>query len=399
MRRSRELTRRGEKTHLCFQIPPLPERFDEGERDGSDYILWFPPPCEPPMFLTLTVGTALVLIATLLPLWKHPHWLVRGWDFPRFQIAFLAALLLLVEMLFLDVRALSSLALLAATGGCLAWQSSWILPYTPLWTKEVKDADSGPGEDLGILTANVLMSNRKVESLLRLVREHRPDVLVTLETDSWWEERLLALEAEMPYVVKCPLGNRYGMHLFSRLPLRDPEISFLVEDDVPSIHAFLEMRSGQAVRVHFLHPVPPGPTENPESTERDAELVMVARSAARAREPVIVAGDLNDVAWSATTRLFRKISRLLDPRAGRGMFNTFHAGYPFIRWPLDHLFLSRDFTLRSIQRLPDIGSDHFPLLTRVRLAPRRRQGGQGLDAEASDHERAEEISGAREKMA
>ena len=182
------------------------------------------------------------------------------------------------------------------------------------------------------------------------------------------------------------------MHLFSRLPLGEPEIRFLVEEDVPSIHATLELRSGDSVRAHFLHPAPPSPTENTESTERDAELVIVARSVAESNQPVIVAGDLNDVAWSATTRLFRKISGLLDPRVGRGVFNTFHVDYPLVRWPLDHLFHSQHFTLLDIRRLPSIGSDHFPLLTRLSLTPSQETHQEGIEARAPDHEWANELA-------
>ena len=106
--------------------------------------------------------------------------------------------------------------------------------------------------------------------------------------------------------------------------------------------------------------------------------------------PVIVAGDLNDVGWSATTRLFRKISGLLDPRVGRGMFNTFHAGHWFIRWPLDHLFHSRHFTLSFMRRLPNVGSDHFPVLVELVHDAAAGASQEGLTADAEDKEIANE---------
>jgi endonuclease/exonuclease/phosphatase (EEP) superfamily protein YafD len=217
-------------------------------------------------------------------------------------------------------------------------------------------------------------------------------VLVTLESDQWWEDQLAVLDTDMPFSVKCPLDNLYGMHVFSRLPLHEAEKKYLVEDGVPSVHGLVELRSGDKVRIHFVHPAPPSPSENEESSERDAELIIVARSVADDDQPTIVTGDLNDVAWSPTTQLFRKISGLLDPRVGRGMFSTFHAKYFFMRWPLDHLFHSEHFDLKGIRRLPDIGSDHFPLLTGLVYVPNRRAEPETPDADSDERIRAGEIA-------
>jgi len=349
------------------------------------------------MLLIFTFFTLFIIMVTLLPLWHHPHWFIRGMDFPRLQFMFLAAVLLLAQLFFLDTATVNAQLLIVATALCLLWQLWWILPFTLLWPKEVKTAANiKANEQLSILTSNVFTPNRKADALLELVRLHQPDVLVTLESDQWWQDKLQRLEAEMPYSVKCPLDNLYGMHVYSRLPLSEQEICYLVEQDVPSIHLALTLRSGDKVRAHFLHPAPPSPTENAESTERDAELVIVARSIAKSKQPVIVTGDLNDVAWSATTRLFRKISGLLDPRVGRGAFNTFHVDYPFARWPLDHLFHSEHFTLCDIQRLPSIGSDHFPLLTRLAFTPKQGSNQQGLAAQAAEQQWSKEIIAAQD---
>jgi endonuclease/exonuclease/phosphatase (EEP) superfamily protein YafD len=337
-------------------------------------------------FAIIASLVVLIVIATLMPLSRHTEWWVRDLDFPRLQIAAVALAVLVAEAVFLDIGERESPILMLLTAACLAYQAWWIIPYTRPWKNEVKQAVGGaPGDRVRILTANVLTPNRNTEGLIALIRKHKPHVFVTLETDQWWQDRLDVLEADYPHAMKCPLDNLYGMHVYSQLPLEDAKIQFLVEDDIPSMHTLVVLPSGRKVRMHFLHPAPPSPTEHDESTERDAELLVVAKSVAGLDTPVIVAGDLNDVAWSTTTRLFRKISGLLDPRIGRGMFNTFHADHWFLRWPLDHLFHSRHFTLGFIQRLPSFGSDHFAMLVELVYDRVRGEDQEGLEADRTRH--------------
>ncbi len=345
------------------------------------------------MTISLTIASFAILIVTLLPMWRKTHWLVRGLDFPRLQFASLAALVLLAQVLIIDTSDSLVRLMMLSNVFCLIWQGWWIAPYTPLWAKEVKSCKADSQEpSISIMTANVLTPNRNAQALLDHVAQFQPDILVTLESDQWWETQLDTLSEQMPYSVKCPLDNLYGMHLYSRLPLHETEIAYLVEEDVPSIHGLVALANGSKIRLHCLHPAPPSPTENPESDERDAELMLIARSIADCPHPVLVTGDLNDVAWSATTRLFRKISKLLDPRVGRGMFNTYHADYPIIRWPLDHLFHSAHFCLANIKRLPPIGSDHFALFATLSFNETPVQSQSGLDAETEDKEWAREIT-------
>jgi endonuclease/exonuclease/phosphatase (EEP) superfamily protein YafD len=345
------------------------------------------------MVVTLTLFTLVLVAATLLPLWKTPHWIIRSMDFPRLQLAVTACVLVIFQWIFFDFNAVFPVLLITTTLFCLVWQMWWIAPYTVVWPKEVATVvDCPPDRRLRIVTANVLTPNRNAKALIRLVEQFDTDILVTLETDQWWQEQLDVLESGMPYTIKCPLDNLYGMHVYARLPLEQPEIAFLVEKDVPSMHTQVRLRSGDRVQIHFLHPAPPSPTENVESAERDAELIIVARRLENCTKPVIVTGDLNDVAWSGTTRLFRKISGLLDPRTGRGMFNTFHARYPFLRWPLDHIFHSRHFTVCRIARLPAFGSDHFALATELCFTPDKNGNRQGLEPDQSDRSWAHSIA-------
>jgi endonuclease/exonuclease/phosphatase (EEP) superfamily protein YafD len=338
----------------------------------------------------LAACCGLLVVFTLLPFSKRPEWWIRGCDFPRFQFAVFGTAIIAAGSFLLDRTHSLSWIIVGAALLCTACQVWWIFPYTPLHRREVKTAprDRSSAPRIRIMTANVLMTNRRTADFLAIVRREQPDVLVTLETNRWWEQQLAPLEHDYPHTLKCPLENLYGMHLYSRLPLEDSRLQFLIEPDIPSMHTLVVLSSQQRVRLHCLHPAPPSPTENETSRERDAELIMVGKAVVGASLPVIVAGDLNDVAWSATTRLFRKISCLLDPRIGRGRYNTYHARFPFSRWPVDHFFHSTHFTCVQIKRLPFFGSDHFPVLLELALTHTPQQ--PAVRADADDHQDAEE---------
>ena len=335
------------------------------------------------------------LVATLLPLLRQTAWWIRVCDFPRLQIV--AALVLsLTGALALPAPAgMWPLAFAAALGVALAYQAYRIWPYTPLHKRQVADA-SRPASDtdnhLSIMVANVLMYNRDASRLLGHIRNLQPNVLLAVETDDWWLSQLQSIEADYPYTCHAPLPNTYGMLVFSRLPLREPQIRYILDEDIPSFHGCAVLPNGVAVNLHFLHPKPPAPQESKTSARRDAELLIVGRIIQHHSGPTIVAGDLNDVAWSHTSELFRRLSRLLDPRIGRGLLPTFHADHQLLRWPLDHVFHSAHFRLQRLERLAHIGSDHYPIFICLSYEP---EGWQDQNAElerpdADDHEEARE---------
>jgi endonuclease/exonuclease/phosphatase (EEP) superfamily protein YafD len=334
----------------------------------------------------------LMVTATVLPLIRSDHWAVRVFDFPRLQIAVVSAAVFVAGVCTNDARGAADQALFAVLALSLLYQLVRIWPYTPLHAKQVRRVASPARErSLGILISNVLMTNRHSARLRELIRRMDPDVILTVETDDWWEQELREFERTHPHLLKRPQANTYGMLLYSRLPLVDPRIRTLVQDDVPSIHTGVRLLSGDVVNLRCLHPRPPVPGESTRSTERDAELLQVAEELKNANGPSLVVGDLNDVAWSRTNGLFQKISGLLDVRIGRGLYSTFNANWPLIRFPVDHAFVSCHFQVESFEVLPHVGSDHFPVFARLGLTPAApAENQQPAKATARDEQEAEE---------
>ncbi|NVO31087.1 endonuclease/exonuclease/phosphatase family protein [Hymenobacter lapidiphilus] len=317
------------------------------------------------------------VLVTLLSALTAQVWWLKLLDFPRFQLLLLhlAVLVLLAGLLLVGRRQAQAarrwvlgLNLLGA-----AVQLYFLLPYLPLAPRSVPDATAAQAADttarLRLLEANVLQKNNRADLLLAHVAEQCPDIVLVLETDQTWVTALRPLRKEYPYFVELPRPNTYGMALYSRLPLLGARAYDFQEPGVPTIITDVRLPNGRLVRLYAVHPSPPVPSEHPTSLSKpNMILLQVGRRVRQHPGPALVLGDFNDVSWSHTTRMFEASGELHNVRRGRGMFSTFNATSWTMRWPLDHLFVTKEFRLARLQRLPDIGSDHFPLLAEVVLA-------------------------------
>lgn len=357
----------------------------------------------------------MLVFGTAVPLLHSNTWWIRIFDFPRLQIAVLIGLTLAgYAMLHFYRRLRRWDYVLAATAGlALVWQLVSIAPYTTLYPVEMSDSRAEDDSNrISLLAYNVLYDNREVEALRNLIRETDPDIILLSEPNQRWLEQLGGLEESYPYTLHQPQENHYGMLLYSRLELVNPEIRFLIESKIPSIRTQVRLRSGELVTLYGVHPRPPGiqipdevqdrvneegtgeeqeKDEREDSDMRDAELLLVATEVKKLGDvPVIVAGDFNDVAWSRTTALFQRTGGLLDPRVGRGLFNSYDASSRLMRYPLDHVFASRHFFLVELRRLPDIDSDHFPIFAVLDYNPHAFVSNEATQPDVGDQEKTEE---------
>ncbi|MHA7128149.1 endonuclease/exonuclease/phosphatase family protein [Algoriphagus namhaensis] len=329
------------------------------------------------------------ILFSIVPWVRWRYWWIRVFDYPKLQKLSIILLCLVLWILqwdgFQNLEPNVWILILGVTAVHLTAQA---IPFSPMGKKMIQSGEYDPNKGLSVLVSNVYQPNDDFDKLLKLIKKVDADVVLLVETDQKWMEALHSLQKNYPFQILIPKDNTYGMLFYSKLEIQREEIHYLIDPEIPSIEVDLILPNKELVTLYGIHPTPPVPPENDESTDRDAEILIVGRKAKKNPLPSLVIGDLNDVAWSDTTELFLRTSGLTDPRRGRGFYNTFNAKMPLLRWPLDHIFLSPAFCLGGMEVLPSIGSDHFPISLKAHLA--RSVESDTFEQENGDQERVEE---------
>ena len=324
-------------------------------------------------YFLLLCGSLLVLLTFCSLIYNSSLWFLQILNFPRLEILIALIICLITYLFFHKKRTISSLLFLVGLVIAIGIQGYIIFPYTPLAEKAVKSAEPSSLNTkavFSIMLANVWIKNRQSADLLRIIAQKDPTFVLTMEVNDWWVKQLNVLKNNYPYSLTFPADNAYGMALYSKLPLKNSQIRFLNHDRVPSFAMTITLPDSSVFQLCTIHPVAPAPSQYPTNVGgKEVALLKMGRIIASQSLPTVVAGDFNDVGWSHNTTQFAAVSGLSDIRYGRGMYNTFDAQSLFMRWPLDYVFVSPQFKVLSLERLPKFGSDHFPYYVQLTLQP------------------------------
>jgi endonuclease/exonuclease/phosphatase (EEP) superfamily protein YafD len=105
---------------------------------------------------------------------------------------------------------------------------------------------------LDILVCNVYQHNRNYQKLIDLVKKENPSVLFFLETDEEWQNALKTVTKNYEYKIEVPLANTYGLLFYSHFPVKNYEVNYLIDDDIPSIVADLEYNNQTVDYLEFI---------------------------------------------------------------------------------------------------------------------------------------------------
>jgi endonuclease/exonuclease/phosphatase (EEP) superfamily protein YafD len=273
--------------------------------------------------------------------------------------------------------------LLAMAVGLKAWRLVWggaallglnaiLLALPLLWAAEPAEGStagqalaSAGGREIKVLTFN--MRYGPPEPVARLLLEEDADIVVLQEIDPAQAARLARLlSRRYPHSHACGVNDRCGAALVAKRAWAAAGLEYWSENGPEVVWARFDDAELGKLRVMGVHlKLPLRPYAQANDVKR-----LVALGASW-RGPTIVAGDFNMTPWSwrqqgllAATG-WRRHATLLRSWPTDGQFRLI--------WPtflIDNVMTTPDITSVSVRIGPHTGSDHLPVIARLRLPGR-----------------------------
>jgi len=221
------------------------------------------------------------------------------------------------------------------------------------------------GQRFTLAQFNVNTSNKNTKQIAQWLEAQSFDIVLLQEVGPDFARELEAIRKAYPHQMIQPETHNFGSALIARVPFKG-EFVPLKDGWNHVIQAKLFLKEAEEVDLYALHTLPPmGPNA---AATRNAQLDEVAaKIRADATPNRILVGDLNLTPYSPIFTKLVKDTGLYDSADETGKLVTWpvQLWVDILRIPIDQLLLSDNIHVVSRSRGPDMGGDHFPVISEL----------------------------------
>lgn len=285
----------------------------------------------------------------------------------RYQLS-LTAIVLLLPLLVRKFRAsLSKQQILLTGGACLLALALNVLAVLFCIQTEKADLKAQGAASLTVMQCNINSSNCDPEKMLKA--SQNADIIFLEEISPKLAEAINNKDGPVakayPYKIIRPRADNFGIGILSKLPIESSKIIENAES-IPSIECLLSLGTTK-LTVRAVHTLPPLSGSMYRSRNSDIKNLAIQ---AQTKTPLIIAGDFNCVPWSPHMKpIF--LSGLKEASPPHSLpLPTWCTMLPMpAQIPIDHIFVSKDFAVHSVETGAQTGSDHLPIVAKLSLRP------------------------------
>jgi endonuclease/exonuclease/phosphatase (EEP) superfamily protein YafD len=186
------------------------------------------------------------------------------------------------------------------------------------------------------------------------------------EVSPMWAGKLKLIEAAYPQQVICPTRIRIGgAAIISRRPFAEAD-PWSCDDRGAFATARIDF-GGRVAEIADIHLGWPWPGDQRWQLKRLGGVLDGLGDTA------LLAGDYNAVRWSATVYKAARDGnfKLVPPAGATWFYRRFPVWLrPYFGIEIDHIMAKGDLVIHSTRILPDVGSDHAPVLVEFSVLPK-----------------------------
>lgn len=239
-----------------------------------------------------------------------------------------------------------------------------MVPHIVVMAVHLPAQQPNGGRPLSVGTINLLWSHGDPDQAAASLSELNLDLLVVQEKSTQWNASLDPLRERYPFSAPRSPAFSHDLMVFSRWPII--EVTRFFSGGVFLTGMIVDLQvEGHVLTVLAVHA--PTPTSASRTVLRNAFLERVAAEVvSRPDRPVLAIGDFNVTPYSPSFRILTEAGLSNDASSGTPL-TTWPTWLPLVGLPIDHVLVNDRIAIGTVERGPDIGADHFPVIAHIRI--------------------------------